>query len=404
MQRLSNLYHVICFRIGRDLCFLRAAALTYTSSLSVVPIFAVMFGIAKGFGLERILEGAIRREFHDQQDIVQYLIRFSYSLLENTRGGLIAGIGVIFLFYAVLKLLSMIESSLNAMWGVKKDRNFGRKIIDFLALIVLCPIIFVISSSLTVFLGSSLEMMKQAHLFDGIRPMALFALSFAPYVMSSLLFAFLYMYMPNSKVKLRSAIIAGGCAGIAFQFLQAWYIFLQISLTRYGAVYGSFAALPLFLMWLYFSWIIFLLGAEIVVIHQERLWDPEIFAPNKFLNHFERRLAALTLTKRVLESYHEGKILNATQLAACVNLPIRLVIELAQELSVAQILAKVDEGFIPLKSYDEMRVFDVIAALDGKYDMKGKGSIPYIHAFETLLLDQRQLQKHSENNRLIKDI
>jgi membrane protein len=403
-MRLQQVFKVIVFRIQKDLCFLRAAALTFTAALSVVPVFAVMFGIAKGFGLEKILEDTIRKEFQDQEQLVQYLINFGYSLLEHARGGLIAGIGVITLFYTVLKLLSTIESSLNAMWGVKRGRPLSRKIVDFLALILICPIFFVISSSLTVFLAAYVQMLKDDMLLSPLRPMMLHALSIAPYIINLALFSFLYMYMPNMRVKFLSALLAGVFAGGAFQILQAWYIFIQITVSRTGAIYGSFAAIPLFLLWLYFSWIIFLLGAEIVVLHQEKIWNPDILAPGRHLTRLEKKIAFLAITKAAVDAFLSGKIVDEEQLSKDLRLPVRLITELAEELVAANILMKSTKGIIPAQNPDALKAYDVLVAVEGENHFLKDERESSIAAFEKILLDSRHATLRDKTGILIKDV
>ena len=406
MKRLAQIFQVIVFRFRNDLCFLRAAALTFNSVLSVVPVLAVMFGIAKGFGLERIFEQTLRQEFKDQEEVIKYLIGFGYTLLDQARGGLIAGIGVITLFYTVLKLLSTIEDSLNAMWGLQKSRPLGRKIIDFLALILLCPIFFVISSSLTVFLTTYIGMMKESNTLIGhMQPMIVQVLVVIPYVLSSALFTFLYMYMPNIRVRFSAALLAGVCAGIAYQVLQAWYIFIQIQVSKTGAIYGSFAALPLFLLWLYFSWLIFLIGAEIVVIYQERLWDPKMIAPFRKLNLFEKELAFLAITKAAVDAIinRQGAV-SIEEIAQTLRMPERLVTELVQELVAVNILFRTENGVVPAQNPETLRIFDVVYAVDGENGLTTNGELPSVAAFQRHIEKARLIMRESKENTLIKEV
>src|SRR5262245_51434680 len=132
---------VLYFRIESDLCFLRASSVAFQSVLSIVPVLAVMFGIAKGFGFQTILEKILRDEFRDQQEVITHFIEFGYRLLSDTQGGIVAGIGIVILLFTVMRLLSNIEESLNSMWGIKQGRPLSRKTSDYLALILICPIL-----------------------------------------------------------------------------------------------------------------------------------------------------------------------------------------------------------------------------------------------------------------------
>lgn len=412
MQRLLRILRVIIFRYQNDLCALRASALTFNSTLSVVPILAVMFGIAKGFGIDKILEASLREEFRDQEEVIKYLIQFGYTLLDQTRGGLIAGIGIITLFYTVLRLLSTIEDSLNAMWGLKEGRTLPRKVVDFLALILICPIFIVLSSSLTVFVTTQVELMtSSANLLSQIQPVVVQILACLPYVISSLLFTFLYSYMPNTKVQLRSALFAGVVAGVSYQLLQAFYISVQIQVSKTGAIYGSFAALPLFLFWLYLSWMIFLICAEIVVINQEKLWDPEMVAPFRKLSPFEQKLTYLSIVKVTVDAFiKEEAPITLERLSSTLKMPIRLLTQLTDVLVNAKILVRTvgsddkSQGITLAKDPDSLRVFDILYAIEGENKMGTNGDPPTIKVFEKFIQEVRELSIHSDRNILVKDI
>jgi membrane protein len=247
-----------------DECASKASSLTFYSLLSIVPVLAVAFGIAKGFGFQERLESELAERFVEQKEVVDKLIYFSYQTLQNTESGLIAGVGLIVLFWSVLKLFSNIESSFNAIWKVKKARSFARSFSDYLAMMLFCPIFFAASSSLSVFVVTRItDFTKTTGMWNAISPIAYMAFHLFPYLLAWLLFTALYSIMPNTKVPLKYAFIAGICAGTAYQIVQSVYIHFQIGLASYGAIYGSFAALPLFLIWLNTSWLIALGGAEI---------------------------------------------------------------------------------------------------------------------------------------------
>ena len=247
-----------------DECAAKASALTFYSLLSIVPLLAVAFGIAKGFGFQEHLESELSQRFVEQREVIDKLISFSYNALQNTQSGLIAGVGLVVLFWTVLKLFSNIESSFNSIWKVKKSRSFARSFSDYLAMILFCPIFFAASSSLSVFVITQIvDLSKTNGIWDQISPLVYLALHIFPLALSCLLFTALYSLMPNTKIPFKYALIAGICAGTAYQLVQSIYIQFQLSLSSYGAIYGSFAALPLFLIWLNTSWLIALWGAEI---------------------------------------------------------------------------------------------------------------------------------------------
>lgn len=291
---------------NEDDCALKASALTFYSLLSIVPVFAVAFGIAKGFGFQERLESEIQQRFFEQKELTQKLIDFSYKTLENTQSGLIAGIGLIVLFWTVIKLFGNIESSFNSIWKVKKARSFARSFSDYLAMILFCPIFFFASSSLSVFVLTQItDFSKTRGIWETVSPVVYLALYIFPIILAWLLFTALYSIMPNTKVPFKYALIAGVCAGTAYQIVQSLYIHSQVALGSYGAIYGSFVALPLFLIWLNTSWWIALGGAEIAY-HAEN--DPITFALSKKANRHkaDAKVLGLLIMQHCIRAFSHG--------------------------------------------------------------------------------------------------
>lgn len=290
-----------------DECASKASALTFYSLLSIVPVLAVAFGIAKGFGFQEHLEAELSQKFLEQREVVDKLINFAYQTLQNTQSGLIAGVGLVVLFWTVLKLFSNIESSFNAIWKVKKARSLARSFSDYLAMMLFCPIFFAASSSLSVFIMTQIiHLSKTNGIWDKVSPFVYLALHIFPLILAWLLFTALYAIMPNTKVPLKYAFIAGVCAGTAYQIVQAIYIHFQIGLASYGAIYGSFAALPLFLLWLNTSWLIALGGAEIAYhAENDRINFALSEAPQQ--KKADARVLALLIIQQCTRAFSEGK-------------------------------------------------------------------------------------------------
>ena len=206
-------------------CQLRASALTFYSLMSVVPVAAMAFGIAKGFGFEKRLEEVLRTKLTGQEELLEKIITFSHSMLASTKGGVLAGIGLLVLFWTVIKLLSQIESSMNDIWGVRDQRTFGRTFSDYLSLMLVCPVLMIVASSATVFITTQVTaIMARIDLLGAFSPVVLFALKLLPYSVLWGLFTFIYMFMPNTRVRFSSALTAGILAGTIFQVVQWAYI------------------------------------------------------------------------------------------------------------------------------------------------------------------------------------
>lgn len=407
LNNFERIWRMVWFRLTNDMCFLRASSLSFQTVLSIVPLLAVMFGIAKGFGLESILENVLHEEFRDQQEVINYFIQFGYRLLAQTQGGLVAGIGIIVLLFTVMRLFSNVESTLNYMWGINEGRPLSRKLSDYLALILICPILIGASSSLTVFVTTKLNQITSSGTIpEQIGPLVLNLIPLIPYLMSTILFTTVYIIIPYTYVRLGSALLAGIFAGCAYQILQGTYISIQIQVSNAGAIYGSFAALPLFLMWLYLSWVIFLIGAEIVVIHQERLWNPQILAPYRNLSLFERELTYLSIVKAAVDAYIATAPISIKELAMLLKMPERVVTELVEQLFSCKVLLKSvsNDGesiaVVPAKNPDTLRVFDVLHLVEGINELPS----PHIETFNKILLNMQKELVKSHSNVLLKDI
>ena len=249
LQQLRVL--VLAYRgFKEDNILLRSSALTFYTLISIVPILAMAFGIAKGFGFEEKLDSSMQQYFENQQQVSDLLIEFSHSFLDNTKGGVVAGLGLIMLFWSVMKVLGNIELSFNAVWGIKTPRTLVRKFTEYLSIMLIAPVFIVFSSGLTILISSADNNLLAAdNGFNLLGPIVQYFVKLSPYVLIWFLFAFIYVAIPNTKVKIKYALIAGIIAGSGFNILEWVYFNFQIGAVQYNAVYGSFAALPLFLVW-----------------------------------------------------------------------------------------------------------------------------------------------------------
>lgn len=244
-------------------CQFHASALTLYTLLGFVPILALAFGFAKGFGVENFLREQIIAQIPQQEIILQKFFIFAQNLLERTKSGVMIGIGLGLLLWSLLSILWQIESIFNKIWNVRKLRNFSKMLTDYFSVVVILPLLLATSASATIFVSSQLSKVTMGGHFGEILDSALsIPAKLVPYFIIWVLFTFLYVYMPNRKVKFRHGVIAGVMAGSLYQIVQFLYLWLQIGLSSYNAIYGSFAAIPLFVIWIRISWMIILYGAE----------------------------------------------------------------------------------------------------------------------------------------------
>jgi membrane protein len=340
----------------RDQCAMKASALTFYSVLSVVPVIAVFFGIAKGFGFDRKLQAQLLAKFSGQTDVLLKVFEFANSMLQKTKGGVIAGIGVALLFWSVVKVLGHIEDSFNDIWKVGKPRTIARKCTDYLSITIVCPIIFIVSSSLTVTMASQLKFIA-GKLSQWRLPPApiLILLEIIPFVLIWVLFAFLFIYMPNTKVRLKSGIVAALAAGTAYQATQWIYISFQVGVAKANAIYGSFAALPLFLVWMQLSWLIVLMGSEIsfAVQNVDTHGFPE---GSEKISPYHNKILSLLIARLVIRNFSAGdKPLTPHAIANALGMPLLVVHRILADLSAAGLFSVVKSGESDEAAYQPAR-------------------------------------------------
>ncbi len=396
----------------KDGCALRASALTFYSLLSLVPAAALAFGIAKGFGFERLLERRLVEEFHAQEEVVIKVISFSQSFLENTRGGLIAGIGVIVLLWTLLKVLSNIEHAFNTIWEVRRHRSLVRKFSDYLSIMFIGPVLIILSSSVTVFITTQVtDIIHKISILGYISGPIFTAMKLIPYGLIWALFTLVYMVMPNTRVRFSSGLVAGIAAGTMYQLTQWFYITFQVGAARFNAIYGSFAALPLFLIWLQISWFIVLFGAEISYAFQHA--DDYEHEPDfTNISPYYSRILSLLIAHRVVKNFVGGKApFTASQLSRSLNMPIRLVRSILDSLIESALFSRVPAtkpdsfAYQPARDVSFFSIKHVIDALE----KNGVNALPIARTPEFEAIDQSleafdETLKNSESNRLLKDI
>ena len=258
----KTLYHAIRFFTAKRV-MAKAAALTYNTLLAIVPIMAVVFAIARGFGYNKYIEMWFREVLSTQPQAAEAIIGWVNSYLIHTKSGIFLGIGLLFTLYTVLMLVSSIEQTFNEIWQVRQSRSVVRSFSNYMATFFLLPILIVVAT------GLSMIMVTFVNTTPGVVSVVVRRMvDVLPYLLMSLLFFALYVLMPNTRVRWQCAIVPGLLAGVAMQVLQVVYVHSQLWVTGYNAIYGSFAALPLFMLWIQASWTICLFGAELTFANQ----------------------------------------------------------------------------------------------------------------------------------------
>jgi membrane protein len=384
-------------RFNEDRVQLRASSLTYYSLLALVPILAMGFGIAKGFGFDKDLEQKLVDNFMGQEEVLNWIISFAHNMLNNTSGGVITGVGLAVLFWSVMKMMGNIESSFNDIWEVKKNRSYIRKFTDYLSIMLIAPIFIILAGSGSVYVATQLNNISSSIDVVNLSPVVIFLMKLFPYLMTWLLFTIIYIIMPNTKVGFSSALIAGILAGTAFLVVQWFYIVAQMGMSRYNVIYGSFAALPLLLFWLRASWVIVLLGAEVSFANQN-IDQYELENESLQISAYAHRAFNILLLENIVRRFAEGKTpLTSQELSKQMKLPIRLVSQVIADLLAGELILEVCtsndkvRAYSPAKDVNQYTVKYVVETLD-KDGNNGILKTPAVNLNKVLKIQENFLQ------------
>jgi len=400
----------------RDQCGLRASALTMYTLFAIVPVMAMAFGIAKGFGFKEFLENQVMALFAGiagREEILSNVLTFSDNLLEKTKGGLMAVFGILLLLYSLIKLMAQIESTFNRIWWVGGGRSVLRKITDYLTISLAAGLLVILSGGINLFVTTRLEhLLANIGLPLNVEGLISFGFNLFPYLSTWMVFILLFMIMPNKKVDIRAAAIGGVIAGTLFQFIQMAYLKFQVGVASYNAIYGSFAALPLFLIWLQASWTVLLFGAEIAFewensdFHQSRNCEVETLSPRskKFFMLSMVRICVNRFSRKEPPITHK-------EMSRELDLPPTVVRYLLERLLAARVLFEVTAagsgpgGYTPAMDIECMTIMDVLSAVEKQGDdTVVPDGVPASRALEESLDYFDAAARKSLGERKIKDI
>ena len=347
----------------------RANSLSFSLLFAFVPLIAGVFAIARGFGFEELLRERLSSSFLAEANIVPVIIEWVDRYLETARDGLFLGIGLIVLIWAVYAFFNMLEHSFNNIWNVKQTRSFGRRLTNYMVVLLLVPIMIILTSGISIFLNSTQSL---APVLQAIEPIRRVLLRIVPFIVASGVFTWIFIAIPNTKVRFLSAVIPGVIMGVLFQVVQIFSVYLVILFTRMSLVYGAFSAIPLILIWLHITCWLLLVGAELAFAIQNN----DMFAYEKDLENMSRRYkdyVMLYLLSVIIRRFEQGKVpQTAQEMAAKNQLPIRLVQQLLSRLEETNIVRRVyveqaeDETFVPALDTRQITVEMVIGRISAQ--------------------------------------
>ena len=402
---LFRLGYLVVHGITKNKSMVRATALAYTTLLSIVPLIAVMLAFAKAFGgLAKLTEGVqpliVNNLATGSGEVVKkYLVEFS----QNLHAGTLGVVGFVFLILTAVGLLSTIESAFNEVWGVKQERSWFRRFNSYWTILTVGPLFVAFSIGITASLQSS--HFVQLYLQSDV---SRFVVKLAPYVLTWVAFTMLYLYMPNTRVRFRSAFLGGILAGTLWEFAKYGYAIYSASSNTYSTIYGSLGALPVFLVWLYLTWMIVLIGAEISFASQNIKTYREERRTTNVSQQFKEFLA-LDLVAFICDSFDKGQgAVTISQITEKFKIPIRLVNEVLFNLTSAEILLETGEMeryYCPAKPLNDITVKNVLDSLRSMGDTPPKfQSTKYMKHIHKMLHDIDQAVTKASGEKNFKEI
>lgn len=353
---------------SRDNCPLHASALTYITLMSMVPLVALMFSAAKGFGAGQKLRELVTQNISQMPENVQEFITNLLGYVENTNFGVLGAVGVLLLFYTVIVMIGKIERSFNTIWGVREERTFFRKFSDYISVLLIVPILIIAATSINATLNSNTFILFLQAKVPYFAALYQSVAGITGIVFVWVAFSFVFMFIPNTKVKWVSALVGGIVAGTLWHMLQWAYISLQVGVAKYNAIYGTFASVPIFLAWLYLCWLIVLFGCEVsFALQNYKTYEEESHSLKA--NQSTRESLAISLMFYMSKHFEGGKgAWNYVQFSLERQIPIRLVRDIIHRLHESSIVMATDNSnsdLVPGRPLEVLKVKDILAAMRG---------------------------------------
>lgn len=390
----------------RDRLLLQASALTYVTALAVVPLLAVVVSIASAFlGEQNLAKLAVDQLLAQIPAARDQLLRVVEGV--DFRGLGPAGAG--FLLVTTVLAVRHAETALSEIWGVRRGRSWVRRFTDYLAVIVVAPFLTTVAFSMATALQSD-PLVQRLLSYPHFAQLYQLGLRWAPLVVYCIAFAFLYWFLPNTTVRVSSALVGGAVAAVLFAMAQVWFVAFVVGSARYSAVFGGFAALPLLLLWIYFSWAVVLLGAEVSFAHQN-LARYRREAAAAVAGPAEREALGLQLALEVGRAFREGRPpLDADALCEALDAPVRIVRDLLQRLEHERVLVQLageeerEPAYQPARPLATLCVEDVLHAVRGSAESRSTAGGPSRRIAARVLGEMEQAQRDAGLRRSLESL
>lgn len=348
---------------------LRASALSYSTLLAIVPLLAIAFSMLKGLGFHSRLEHALVNYLTAEQEALTSRI---VEYIANTNFKALGAFGTALLIYASVMMLSNVERTFNELWGVARQRTIPRKISNYISVLFLGPFLMVLSTAMIASFSSNTVVTALTEVAFFEQFLVLFS-KIIPHAILWVAFTVMYILMPNTRVRFVPALVAGVICGSVWEGAFRIYTDFNIGVAKYNTIYGTFAVLPIFIIWLYISWLIVLIGAQLsYAIQNVRSYQQEVNFYD--VSYDQKEEMALNIMLKVAGRFHNGlRRMGVENLSNTLAVPVRLVREITQKLCERGLFQEIFDDeitFQPSRNIALISVLDVCDALrhDGDGD------------------------------------
>jgi len=422
-----------------DQCNLRAAALTYITVLSLVPLLAFAFSLAKGLGAYDSLQSDVIHPFLDRAvgvlpagaaevrglpleflppsedagavNPTQVQLRLAIDkvleFVSKTDVGSLGGIGLLLLVWTVIQLLASIERTINAIYGIRRDRALLRKIPDYLAIVLLAPLLVIGATGVTA-AAETQAVVEWADRTLHLGPLLDVLVPLVPLLSIWAAFTFVYLTMPNTTNRLVPALLGGIVGGTAWQLSQVLHVKFQVGLAKYNALYSSFAAIPIFLIWVYVCWVTVLFGAELASAMQRgatRARSADGGAANQASREDQGLLAMLELSAAFAANEAPRPLRELAERCGIDEGPLwGLLSDLRRAGLVAEVQGTPEAAWLVARAPERIVVTDVLAALRGRPDDSWREPGGRADRARAALLGLARAERESLENRTLREL
>ncbi|HEB75095.1 MAG TPA: YihY/virulence factor BrkB family protein [Nitrospirae bacterium] len=365
LVRTLRILHVAVLEFSEGQLVLRAMSLVYTTLLSLVPLLAVSFSVLKAFGVHNLVEPLLYNFLAPLGPKGEELTQRIIGFVENMKVGVLGSLGLAMLIYTVISMIQKIEDAFNYIWRIRRPRSFVRRFSDYMSVLLIGPVLIFTAIGITASIRST-TIMQRLLSVEPFGTAVYIAGKVLPYVFVCAAFTFVYIFVPNTKVRFKSALVGGLFAGVLWETTGWVFASFVVSSTKYAAIYSGFAILIIFMIWLYLSWLILLVGAEVSFHHQY----PQFLTVRKealvLSNRLKEKLALMVMFLIGYNHYYGRPPWSLDSLIEYLSLPVEPVQDVITLLCERGFVVETADDpvtYLPARDIERIRLKDLLCSV-----------------------------------------